>query len=133
LDFVELNKANLIKQMKQMGVSCDWDKFTYTLDEKVVKQAYSAFKQMWHDKLIYRGERLVNFCTFHGTSFSDIEVTYKTEPSKLWYIKYPLADGSGELTVATSRPETMLGDTAVAINPKDKKYTSFQGKRLNCP
>lgn len=132
-DFVELNKNNLVKQIRQMGVSCDWDKFTFTLDEKIVGQAYSTFKQMWHDKLIYRGERLVNFCTFHGTSFSDIEVVYKTEPGRLWYIKYPLTDGSGELTVATSRPETMLGDTAVAVNPNDKRYVKFIGKTIKLP
>ena len=132
-DFVELNKKNLVNQVRQMGVSCDWSSFTYTLDEKVVNQAYSTFKQMWHDKLIYRGERLVNFCTFHGTSFSDIEVVYKTEQGKLWYIKYPLEDGSGELTVATSRPETMLGDTAVAVNPKDPRYSKFIGKTIKLP
>lgn len=132
-DFVEHNKKNLVKQLRQMGVSCDWDRFTYTLDQKVVKQAYSTFKQMWHDKLIYRGERLVNFCTFHGTSFSDIEVVYKTEQGRLWYINYPLEDGSGEITVATTRPETMLGDTAVAVNPKDKRYSKFLGKTIKLP
>ncbi len=76
---------------------------------------------------------LVNFCTFHGTSFSDIEVVYKTEPGKLWYIKYPLTDGSGELTVATTRPETMLGDTAVAVNPNDKRYAKYIGKTVKLP
>lgn len=132
-DFVEFNKKNMVQQLRQMGLSCDWDLFTYTLDEKIVKQAYSTFKQMWHDKLIYRGERLVNFCTFHGTSFSDIEVVYKTGQGKLWYIKYPLEDGSGEIIVATTRPETMLGDTAVAVNPKDPKYSKFHGKTIKLP
>lgn len=131
-DFVEFNKQNMVKQLRQMGLSCDWSHFTYTLDEKIVKQAYLTFRQMWQDKLIYRGERLVNFCTFHGTSFSDIEVVYKTEPGKLWYIKYPMVDG-GELTVATSRPETMLGDTAVAVNPNDKKYAKYIGKTIKLP
>jgi valyl-tRNA synthetase len=132
-DFVEKNKENMIKQIKKSGVSCDWSKFTYTLDEKVVKQAYETFKQMWHDKLIYRGERLVNYCTYHGTSFSDIEVVYKTEQGRLWYINYPLVDGSGTLTIATTRPETMLGDTAVAVNPRDKKYSNYIGKTIKLP
>jgi valyl-tRNA synthetase len=132
-DFVELNKNNLINQLRKMGISADWDRFTFTLDEKVVNQAYSSFKQMWHDRLVYRGERLVNYCTFHGTSFSDIEVVYKTEQGRLWYINYPLEDGSGHITVATSRPETMLGDTAVAINPKDKRYAKYLGKTIKLP
>ena len=132
-DFVDLNKNAFTEQLRLMGVSCDWDRFTFTLDPKVVNQANSTFKQMWHDKLIYRGERLVNFCTFHGTSFSDIEVVYKTEQGKLWYIDYPLKDGSGKLTIATTRPETMLGDTAVAVNPKDKRYNDFIGKTVVLP
>ncbi len=132
-DFVEFNKKNVVNQVRQMGLSADWSHFTYTLDEKIVKQAYSTFQQMWNDKLIYRGERLVNFCTFHGTSFSDIEVVYKTGQGRLWYIKYPLQDSSGEITVATSRPETMLGDTAVAVNPKDAKYSKYIGKTIKLP
>ena len=132
-DFVQLNKTNFGVQMRAMGVSCDWDRFTFTLDEKVVKTAYGTFKKMWEDKLIYRGERLVNFCTFHGTSFSDIEVVYKEVPGHLWHIKYPLTDGSASITVATTRPETMLGDTAVAVNPKDKRYAGFVGKTVRLP
>jgi valyl-tRNA synthetase len=132
-DFVQDNKTKMINQIKQSGVSCDWDKFTFTLDEKVVNQAYLTFKKMWHDKLIYRGERLVNFCTFHGTSFSDIEVAYRTEQGRLWYINYPLEDGSGHIMVATSRPETMLGDTAVTVNPNDERYAKFIGKTVKLP
>lgn len=132
-DFVEMNKTNFLTQMRAMGVSCDWNKFTFTLDDKVVKTAYTTFKKMWDEDLIYRGERLVNFCTFHGTSFSDIEVTYKEVPGHLWHIKYPLSDGSGSISVATTRPETMLGDTAVAVNPKDKRYTQLVGKTVRVP
>ncbi len=132
-DFVQLNKTNFGVQMRAMGVSCDWERFTFTLDEKVVKTAYGTFKKMWDDKLIYRGERLVNFCTFHGTSFSDIEVVYKEVSGHLWHIKYPLTDGSATITVATTRPETLLGDTAVAVNPKDKRYTSLIGKTVRLP
>lgn len=132
-DFVALNRGNFETQMRKMGVSCDWTKFTFTLDDKIVKRAYATFKKMWDDKLIYRGERLVNFCTFHGTAFADIEVVYKEEPGKLWYIKYPLTDGSGEVTVATTRPETMLGDTAVAVHPHDDRYKHFIGKTVKLP
>jgi len=132
-DFVEQNKNNFVTQLKQMGASSDWSRFTFTLDKKVVSQAYATFRQMWHDKLIYRGERLVNYCTFHGTSFSDIEVVYKTEQGRLWYLKYPLADGSGEVIVATTRPETMLGDTAVAVHPDDERYRQYVGKSVRLP
>src|SRR5207248_2867116 len=83
--------------------------------------------------LIYRGERLVNFCTFHGTSFSDIEVVYREVKGHLWHIKYPLTDGSNSITVATTRPETMLGDTAVAVNPKDSRYKHLIGKTVKLP
>lgn len=132
-EFVELNRANLISQLRRMGASCDWSRFTYTLDEKIVNRTYATYKKMWDEGLIYRGERLVNFCTFHGTGFADIEVEHKEEKGSLWYIKYPLSDGSGELTVATTRPETMLGDTAVAVNPDDERYQQFQGKTLKLP
>jgi valyl-tRNA synthetase len=132
-DFVALNKGNYESQFRKLGASVDWDHYTYTLDDKIVKRAYATFKKMWDERLIYRGERLVNFCTFHGTGFADIEVEYKEEQGHLWYIKYPLTDGSGSLTVATTRPETMLGDTAVAVNPKDKRYKAFLGKTIKLP
>jgi valyl-tRNA synthetase len=132
-DFVEKNKHNFQSQIRAMGVSCDWDRFTYTLDNKVVATAYETFKKMWDDGLIYRGQRVVNFCTFHGTSFSDIEVVHKEEKSKLWHIKYPLKDDSDSITVATTRPETMLGDTAVAVNPKDERYAKLVGKTVKLP
>ncbi len=132
-DFVALNRSNFEQQLRKMGVSCDWTRFTFTLDDKIVKRAYSTFHKMWDEGLIYRGERLVNFCTFHGTAFADIEVVYRDEASYLWYIRYPLVDGSGELTVATTRPETMFGDTAVAVNPNDDRYKSFIGKTVKLP
>lgn len=132
-DFVQLNKGNFEQQLRSIGASCDWSRFTFTLDEKVVNTAYKTFKKMWNDDLIYRGERLVNFCTFHGTSFSDIEVVYKETEGHLWHIRYPLTDGSGELTVATTRPETMLGDTAVAVHPEDDRYKQFLGKTVKLP
>ncbi len=132
-DFVALNRGNFESQLRKMGVSCDWSRFTFTLDEKIVRRAYATFQKMWDEGLIYRGERLVNFCTFHGTAFADIEVVFEEVKGHLWHIRYPLVDGSGEIIVATTRPETMLGDTAVAVNPKDKRYTKFIGKTVKLP
>ena len=132
-DFVAQNRENFEKQFRLLGASVDWSHFTFTLDDKIVKRAYATFKKMWGEGLIYRGERLVNFCTFHGTSFADIEVEYKTEKGKLWYIRYPLSDGKGEIIVSTTRPETMLGDTGVAVNPEDARYHVFVGKTVRLP
>lgn len=132
-DFVEQNKENMLRQLKELGASCDWTRFTYTLDENVISTAYATFNKMWKDELIYRGERIVNYCTKHGTSFSDIEVVYKSDKSKLWYIDYPLTDGSDSIQVATTRPETLLGDTAVAVHPDDARYREFVGKTVKLP
>ncbi len=132
-DFVQLNRDNFEKQIRQLGASVDWEHYTFTLDDKIVRQAYATFKKMWDEGLIYRGERLVNFCTHHGTAFADIEVVYKEDDGHLWQIRYPLVDGSGEVVVATTRPETMLGDTAVAVNPKDKRYAKLVGKTVKLP
>jgi valyl-tRNA synthetase len=132
-DFVALNRDSFEGQMRKMGIGCDWSRFTFTLDDKIIRQAYATFKKMWDESLIYRGERLVNFCTFHGTAFADIEVVFRETKGHLWEISYPLVDGSGEVIVATTRPETMLGDTAVAVNPKDKRYEKFIGKTVKLP
>jgi valyl-tRNA synthetase len=132
-DFVAQNRSNFDSQLRKMGVGADWNRFTFTLDEKIVKRAYVTFKKMWDQGLIYRGERLVNFCTFHGTAFADIEVTYTDEASHLWHIRYPLVDGSGEVVVATTRPETLFGDVAVAVNPNDDRYKHFIGKTVKLP
>ncbi len=132
-DFVAQNRKNFEEQFRRLGGSVDWTRFTFTLDDKIVKRAYATFQKMWNEGLIYRGERLVNFCTFHGTAFADIEVAYKEEKGKLWYIRYPLTDGSGAIEIATTRPETMLGDTAVAVHPDDKKYRSMIGKTVTLP
>jgi valyl-tRNA synthetase len=133
MDFVQMNKGNFENQFRRLGASCDWTRYTFTLDEKVVNQAYATFKKMWDEKLVYRGERLVNYCTFHGTSFADIEVEHKEVTGKIWTIKYPLTDGSGEVVVATTRPETMLGDTAVAVHPDDERYKKVIGKTVTLP
>jgi valyl-tRNA synthetase len=132
-DFVAENRTKFEQQFRRLGASVDWSRSTFTLDEKIVKRAYATFKKMWDEGLIYRGERLVNFCTFHGTAFADIEVTYQEDKGKLWHIRYPLTDGSGEVIVATTRPETMLGDTAVAVHPDDKRYKPFHGKTVMLP
>lgn len=132
-DFVAQNRGNFEKQLRSMGIGCDWSRFTFTLDDKIVKTAYNTFKKMWDEGLIYRGERLVNYCTFHQTAFADIEVVYKEEQSKLWYLKYRLTDGSGDIVVATTRPETMFGDTAVAVHPDDEKYAKYIGKTVKLP
>lgn len=132
-DFVQKNKGGFEIQMRKMGASADWDHFTFTLDDKIVQTAYKTFKKMWDEKLIYRGERLVNYCTFHGTGFADIEVEYKESTGKIWYLDYPLTDGSSKVTVATTRPETMLGDVAVAVHPDDKRYAGLVGKSVVLP
>ncbi len=132
-DFVAQNRDNYENQFRRLGASLDWSRYTFTLDDKIVRRAYATFKKMWDEGLIYRGERLVNFCTFHGTAFADIEVAYKETAGHLWYIRYPLTDGSGEVVVATTRPETMLGDTAVAVHPDDERYKDFVGKTVKLP
>ncbi len=132
-DFVGQNSTNFEMQLRKMGISCDWSRFTFTLDEKIVSRAHQTFKKMWDEGLIYRGERLVNYCTFHGTGFADIEVEHKQERGHLWHIRYPLVDGSGEVVIATTRPETMLGDTAVAVNPADTRYQALIGKTVRLP
>jgi valyl-tRNA synthetase len=121
-DFVAQNRGNFEKQMRQMGISCDWSRFTFTLDEKIVKLAYATFKKMWDEKLIYRGERLVNYCTFHQTGFADVEVVHEEAETPLYYLKY------GPFTLATTRPETKFGDTAVAVHPDDDRYKEWVGK-----
>ena len=112
------------------------DSLTFTLDPKVTDTVYKTFKKLWDDGLIYRGKKLVNFCTKHQTAFADIEVTHKDEKGKLWQIAYPLVEpveDIKELVVSTTRPETLLGDTAVAVNPEDKRYKHLVGKMLKLP
>ncbi len=132
-DFVESNRGNMELQLRALGASCDWSSLVFTLDKKVINTVYSTFKKLWDDNLIYRGERIVNYCPKHRTSFADIEIEFKEEKSHLWHIAYPLADGVGEIVVATTRPETMLGDVAVAVHPDDKKYKNLIGKKLTLP
>lgn len=120
--FVQDNKGLFESQIRAMGASCDWSKYTFTLDNKIIKSAYGTFKKMWDEGLVYRGERLVNYCTFHGTGFADIEVAYEDATTPLYYMKY------GPFELATTRPETKFGDTAIAIHPNDKRYKQYAGK-----
>jgi valyl-tRNA synthetase len=132
-DFVAQNRGNMEIQLRELGASTDWSKLVFTLDDSVVDVAYQTFKQMWDDGLVYRGERLVNFCTKHQTSFADIEVEHKDEKTHIWEIRYPLVEGEGEIVVATTRPETMFGDVAVAVHPNDKRYKKLVGKHVVLP
>lgn len=132
-DFVAKNRGNMEIQLRELGASADWSKLVFTLDDAVTKTAYQTFKQLWDDKLIYRGERLVSYCTKHQTSFADIEVEYKDEKSKIWEISYPEVEGTGDIVVATTRPETMLGDVAIAVNPTDERYKHMVGKHVTIP
>ena len=131
--FVHEQRGNMELQLRALGASCDWSSLVFTLDKKVITTAFNTFKKMWDEGLIYRGERIVNYCTKHQTSFADIEVSYKNEKSKLWKIAYPYDTGDGEIVIATTRPETMLGDVAIAINPADKRYEGIVGKQVRLP
>jgi valyl-tRNA synthetase len=132
-DFVEKNRGGMELQSRALGASASWDDMVFTLDEKVVKTVYATFKRLWDDKLIYRGKRIVNFCTFHQTSFADIEVVHRDEKSSLWEVAYPMTDKVGEIVVVTTRPETLLGDTAIAVNPKDERYKDLVGTHVKVP
>jgi valyl-tRNA synthetase len=126
-DFVEENRECNILQMKKLGFSMDWSRYHYSLEPKIIDNVLATFKKLYKDGLVYRDEKIVNYCTHCGTAFSNLEVDHKTVNSHLWYIKY------GPLTVATTRPETMLGDTAIAVNPKDKRYKKLIGKKILLP
>ena len=127
------HEKRIILQLKKLGCSCDWSRFAFTMDEKRSKAVREAFFKLFEDGLIYRGDYIVNWCPRCQTALSNVEVEYQDTEGKLYYINYPLKDGKGQVTVATTRPETMLGDTAVAVNPKDKKYKHLVGRTLILP
>lgn len=124
-DFVQSNRSIMESQLKRLGFSLDWSRKKFTLDKDIIEIAHQTFKKLYDDGLIYRAKRLVNYCTYDGTSFSDLEVTYEERQNPLYYIKY------GPLVLATTRPETKFGDTAVAVNPDDKRYQQYIGKELD--
>ncbi len=125
--------GRIIEQLKKLGSSCDWDRERFTLDEGCNKAVKEVFVRLYEKGLIYRGERIVNWCPVCLTSISDAEVEYEEQAGHFWHLRYPLKDGSGYLELATTRPETMLGDTAVAVHPDDERYKHLVGKTLILP
>jgi len=121
------------EQQMKLGSSCDWERERFTMDEGLSHAVRTVFVRLFEEGLIYQGKYIVNWCPFHQTALSDEEVKHVDQTGSLWYIQYPLADGDGALTVATTRPETMLGDTAVAVNPDDDRYKNFIGRMVILP
>ena len=123
----------IVQQQKKMGVSCDWSRARFTMDEGCSKAVRETFCELYDKGLIYKGSRIINWCPHCVTALSDAEVEYVDKPGHLWYIRYPLADGSGDIVVATTRPETMMGDTGVAVNPEDERFRDLVGKTCILP
>ena len=123
----------IVEQQKKMGVSCDWKRSRFTMDETCAKAVRETFCDLYDKGLIYKGSRIINWCPHCITALSDAEVEYTDKPGSLWYIRYPLSDGSGDLVVATTRPETMMGDTGVAVNPEDERFKHLVGKTCILP
>lgn len=127
-DWKEKSEGQILRQLRKLGCSCDWSRLRFTMDEQSNRAVRACFKKMFDDGLIYRGDYLVNWDPITQTALSDDEVEHEERSSFLWHIRYPLADGSGSLTVATTRPETLLGDTAIAVNPEDVRYKHLIGQ-----
>ncbi len=125
--------GRIVSQLKRLGSSCDWSRERFTMDEGCSKAVKEVFVRLYDKGLIYRGERIINWCPKCKTSISDAEVEYEEQAGHFWHIRYPLTDGTGYVELATTRPETLLGDTAVAVNPKDERYTHLVGKTLTLP
>ena len=125
--------GRICEQLKKMGSSCDWDRERFTMDEGCSEAVKEVFVRLYEKGLIYRGERIINWCPHCCTSISDAEVEFEEQEGNFWHLRYPLTDGSGYLELATTRPETLLGDTAVAVNPEDERYKDFVGKTVTLP
>ena len=125
--------STIISQLKKLGSSCDWERERFTMDEGCSKAVKEVFVKYYEKGLIYRGERIINWCPHCLTSISNAEVEYEEQAGHFWHLRYPLTDGSGWLELATTRPETLLGDTAVAVNPKDERYKKYVGKTVTLP
>lgn len=125
--------GRIVEQLKKLGSSCDWSRLAFTMDEKCSKAVRHVFVKLYDKGLIYKGKKIINWCPDCKTALSDAEVEYEESDSFLWHIRYPFANGKGEIIVATTRPETMLGDTAVAVNPDDKRYKKYSGQKLILP
>ena len=125
--------GRIVEQLKKLGSSCDWDRLRFTMDEGCNKAVNHVFKKLYDKGLIYRGERIINWCPHCKTSISDAEVEFEEKDGSFWHLRYPLSDGSGWIQLATTRPETMLGDTAVAVHPDDERYKDMVGKTVTLP
>lgn len=125
--------GRIVEQLKKLGSSCDWERERFTMDEGCSKAVKEVFVKYYEKGLIYRGERIINWCPHCCTSISNAEVEYEDQAGHFWHLRYPLTDGSGYVELATTRPETLLGDTAVAVNPKDERYQSIIGKTVTLP
>jgi len=132
-DFVSQNKNIMKNQLQKLGFGLDYENPKFPMDENIVKIVHATFKKLFDDGLTYRAKKLVNYCINCGTSFSDLEVDYEEREGSLWSIRYPLRDSDGSITVATTRPETLLGDTAIVVNPKDKRYKNLIGQYAIVP
>ncbi|WP_054251989.1 valine--tRNA ligase [Neofamilia massiliensis] len=132
-DWTEKYGGNIKNQLMKMGFSCDWDRERFTLDHDLSDAVLDVFVKLYEKGYIYRGDRIINWCPDCKTSISDAEVDHEETHSKIWYFKYPLVDGDGFVTIATTRPETILGDLAVAVNPADERYTDLVGKKVMLP
>ena len=132
-DWKEKYGGTILTQLRKMGVSCDWDRVSFTMDENLTRAVKKVFVDLYNKGLIYKGERMINWCPTCKTSISDAEVEYQEEPGNLWHIKYSAPDGSYSIIVATTRPETMLGDTAIAVHPDDERYKDIVGKTVVLP
>jgi valyl-tRNA synthetase len=129
----ELSGETIRRQMERLGASCDWERERFTMDAEYSRAVTEVFVRLYEEGLIYRGKYIVNWCPRCGTAVSDLEVEHEERPGKLWLIRYPFEDGTGSLTVATTRPETMLGDTAVAVNPNDERFRAAVGRNILLP
>ena len=132
-EWKEKDGNRIVEQQKKMGASCDWSRSRFTMDEGCSRAVRETFCELYDKGLIYKGSRIINWCPHCLTALSDAEVEYVDKPGHLWYIRYPLADGSGDIVVATTRPETMMGDTGVAVNPEDEKFKHLIGKKCILP
>ena len=132
-DWKAMYGDRIVAQQKKMGASCDWDRARFTMDEGCSKAVRETFCELYEKGLIYKGSRIINWCPHCVTALSDAEVEYVDKPGHLWHMRYPLSDGSGYLVVATTRPETMMGDTGVAVNPNDTRYQHLVGKTCLLP
>ena len=132
-DWKDKYGSRIVEQIKRLGSSCDWDRLSFTMDERLSRAVTHVFVKLYEKGLIYRGSRIINWCPCCKTALSDAEVEYSDEASNFWHLQYKIKGENGYITVATTRPETMLGDTAVAVNPKDKRYTALVGKTVILP